>query len=185
MSRDEAKAKESLTALFAKVDSNSNGTLEYKEFQANWVARMEGCIAEAPSKWHVPAPGGEDMTLTPAERAASQAKADQTTQRLDTELAQFMAVPPTPLGDQGEMVIVGAGLVGALCAVMLAQKGFKVTMFERYGDIRQIPSLGRSINLSVTSRGLRAIRALGGSLYDEVLALTTKVYGRIIHTDGY
>ena len=88
------------------------------------------------------------------------------------------------------MIVVGAGLVGSLCAVMLAHKGYKVTMFERYGDIRQvpaqlpasaqlylwqIPSLGRSINLSVTSRGLRAIRALGGSLYDDVLALTTKV----------
>ena len=33
----------------------------------------------------------------------------------------------------------------------------KVTMYERYPDIRGIPSVGRSINLSVTSRGLRAV----------------------------
>ena len=33
MSRDEAAAKASLAALFAKVDTNSNGSLEYKELQ--------------------------------------------------------------------------------------------------------------------------------------------------------
>jgi len=229
MSRDEAAAKASLAALFAKVDTNSNGSLEYKElqcvfgdfadqflkfcdadddkaiscdewlkgiltdttdlseeeFQAQWVVRMEGCVAESKkTKWHIPAPGAEDMASTPAERAASQAKADQTAERLDADLAAYLAVTPTSIGGEKEMIVVGAGLVGSLCAVMLAHKGYKVTMFERYGDIRSIPSLGRSINLSVTSRGLRAIRALGGSLYDDVLALTTKVYGRIIHTDG-
>ena len=102
-------------------------------------------------------------------------------------------------GGPGELVVLGAGLVGSLCATLLAQKGYKcgrllpdgswlsvgrrVHLFERYGDIRSIPSLGRSINLSVTSRGLRAIREMGGTLYDDVLGLTTKVYGRIIHTE--
>ena len=80
------------------------------------------------------------------------------------------------------MIILGAGLVGSLCAVVLLQKGFKVHLFERYQDIRSIPSAGRSINLSVTSRGLRAIKALGGNLYSDIIAiLTTKVMGRIIH----
>merc|ERR550532_1851203 len=54
-------------------------------------------------------------------------------------------------------------------------------MFERYPDMRSIPSVGRSINLSVTSRGLRAIRNLGGTLYEELLGLATKIRGRIIH----
>ena len=66
---------------------------------------------------------------------------------------------------------------------MLARKGLSVTLFERYGDIRSMPSAGRSINLSVTSRGLRAIKALRGSLFDEVLSLAVPVMGRIIHTD--
>ena len=57
----------------------------------------------------------------------------------------------------------------------------KVHVYERYADIRAIPSVGRSINLSVTSRGLRAIRALGGSLAEDVLSIATKVMGRIIH----
>ena len=74
--------------------------------------------------------------------------------------------------------------MGSLCAVVLLQKGFKVHLYERYQDIRSIPSAGRSINLSVTSRGLRAIKALGGTLYDDIISnLTTKVMGRIIHTD--
>lgn len=56
-------------------------------------------------------------------------------------------------------------------------------MYERYHDIRSIPSTGRSINLSVTSRGLRAIKSLGGSFYDDILGIATEVRGRIIHTD--
>ena len=86
------------------------------------------------------------------------------------------------VGDKGHVIILGAGLVGSLCAVVLLKKGFKVHLYERYQDIRSIPSAGRSINLSVTSRGLRAIKALGGSLYDDIVEnLTTKVKGRIIH----
>lgn len=86
------------------------------------------------------------------------------------------------VGEEGHVIVLGAGLVGALCAVVLLQKGFKVHLYERYQDIRSIPSAGRSINLSVTSRGLRAIKALGGSLYDDIVEnLTTKVMGRIIH----
>lgn len=86
------------------------------------------------------------------------------------------------VGGMGHIVILGAGLVGSLCAVVLLKKGFKVHVYERYQDIRSIPSAGRSINLSVTSRGLRAIKALGGSLYNDIVSnLTTKVMGRIIH----
>eukprot|EP00932_Pfiesteria_piscicida_P012082 SRR837773.23388.p1 GENE.SRR837773.23388~~SRR837773.23388.p1 ORF type:complete len:606 (-),score=133.05 SRR837773.23388:163-1734(-) len=80
------------------------------------------------------------------------------------------------------MVVLGAGLVGSLAAAVLARKGFKVRVYERYSDIRSIPSLGKSINLSVTSRGLRAIRALGGGIYEDVLQkLCTRVSGRLIH----
>ncbi|CAE7446941.1 kmo [Symbiodinium microadriaticum] len=89
------------------------------------------------------------------------------------------------LFDKGDVVVVGAGLVGSLLAYILQKKGYRVTIFERYQDIRQIPSLGRSINLVITSRGLRAVDMIGGGLRDEVLALATTVTGRILHqTDG-
>lgn len=82
---------------------------------------------------------------------------------------------------KGDVVIVGAGLVGSLLAYLLQKKGYNVTVFERYGDIRQIPSLGRSINLVITSRGLRAVEMIGGGLKEEVLSLATAVTGRILH----
>mmetsp|Transcript_95716 Transcript_95716/g.275826 ORF Transcript_95716/g.275826 Transcript_95716/m.275826 type:complete len:703 (+) Transcript_95716:58-2166(+) len=86
------------------------------------------------------------------------------------------------IGSAKGAVVVGAGLVGSLCAVVLLRKGFAVHVFERYEDIRSIPSAGRSINLAITSRGLRAIRSLGGGVYDDIVGkLTTKIRGRIIH----
>lgn len=124
----------------------------------------------------------EDLAHTPAERAAAARKAEDRARRLEEEIAAFEEAEEGEIGTEAdEIVVIGAGLVGALCAVVLQRKGFKVTVYERYGDIREIPSLGRSINLSVTSRGLRAIRGLGGDLYERVLGLATQVTGRIIH----
>mmetsp|Transcript_21348 Transcript_21348/g.30907 ORF Transcript_21348/g.30907 Transcript_21348/m.30907 type:complete len:455 (-) Transcript_21348:652-2016(-) len=83
---------------------------------------------------------------------------------------------------KGDVVIIGAGLVGSLLAYLLQKKGFRVSVFERYQDIRQIPSLGRSINLVITKRGLRAVDCFGEEgLRDEILALAVAVTGRVIH----
>jgi kynurenine 3-monooxygenase len=87
--------------------------------------------------------------------------------------------------NRGDIVVIGAGLVGSLLAYLLQKKGFNVTVFERYQDIRQIPSLGRSINLSITKRGLRAVDLIGEGLREELLSLAVKVTGRILHqADG-
>lgn len=83
--------------------------------------------------------------------------------------------------NKGHIVILGAGLVGSLLAYILQKKGFQVSIFERYGDIRQIPSLGRSINLVITSRGLRACDMIGGGLREELLQLAVPVIGRVLH----
>lgn len=128
----------------------------------------------------------EDLANTPAERAAAAAAAAAAQAKGEAidEAALFAHAEEFDVGLGGgqHMVIVGAGLVGSLCAVVLLNKGFKVHVYERYPDIRSIPSVGRSINLSVTSRGLRAIKSLGGSLYDDILnGLATKISGRIIH----
>jgi kynurenine 3-monooxygenase len=84
-------------------------------------------------------------------------------------------------GDHGEVVIIGAGLVGSLLAYLLQKRGYSVTLYERYQDIRQIPSLGRSINLVITRRGLRAVDSIGGGLREELLSLGVRVTGRTIH----
>jgi len=147
--------------------------------------RARCCLAQATGKMAV-----DDLMLTPAERAAAEAAAKGAGASAaggssSDELEAFLAAPEVSLDAENEgqqIVVLGAGLVGSLAAVVLARKGFKVHIFERYSDIRSIPSLGKSINLSVTSRGLRAIRWLGGGIYEEILEkLATPVKGRLIH----
>ena len=83
-----------------------------------------------------------------------------------------------------DVTIIGAGLVGSLLGIILQNAGYRVTIYERFGDIRAIPSAGRSINLVATVRGLRALSVLPPALKAELLELGTKVTGRIIHLDG-
>ena len=83
----------------------------------------------------------------------------------------------------GDVVVVGGGLVGSLLSMILANRGFRVTVYERHPDIRNAsPTGGRSINLVVTSRGLLALRRAG--LEEDVLKLTVPVTGRMIHSLG-
>jgi len=122
----------------------------------------------------------EDLAHTPAERAAAAAASKKMS--FEEEARLFAEAEEISVGEgRDHMVIIGAGLVGALCASVLRRKGFKVDVFERYQDIRSIPSVGRSINLSVTSRGLRAVKGLGGSFHADLMKLATRISGRIIH----
>jgi len=56
------------------------------------------------------------------------------------------------------ILIVGAGPVGTLLAILLAQGGLKVRLIERRADPRSHGSdRGRSINLALAARGLKAL----------------------------
>jgi len=81
-------------------------------------------------------------------------------------------------------LIVGAGLVGSLLSVYLARAGFKVSVYDRNSDPRQLNmQSGRSINITLSERGLQALDAVGVS--DTVRKFCIPVYGRIIHSqDG-
>ena len=79
------------------------------------------------------------------------------------------------------IIVVGAGLVGCLFALSLQKKGFQVTLYERYKDFRSIPSLGRSINLVLTGRGLRAVAQIGKDVLDEIVSMGSPVTGRVMH----
>jgi kynurenine 3-monooxygenase len=82
-----------------------------------------------------------------------------------------------------EIVIVGGGLVGSLLAIFLARRGFRVVVHERRADLRGADGpAGRSINLVVTSRGVRALSAVG--LWERALPLSVPVIGRLIHSTG-
>jgi len=76
--------------------------------------------------------------------------------------------------------IVGAGLAGALLALLLARRGLRVTLYERRADPRQTqPERGRSINLALAARGIRALERAG--IMQQVRPLLIAMRGRMIH----
>ena len=76
--------------------------------------------------------------------------------------------------------MVGAGLVGSLLAVMLGQRGYRVTLLERRADMRDREvDGGRSINLALSSRGIHALQQAG--LMDDVESLLIPMNGRQLH----
>ncbi|NLN25568.1 MAG: FAD-dependent monooxygenase [Bacteroidetes bacterium] len=78
------------------------------------------------------------------------------------------------------ILIVGAGLCGSLLALRMAQKGFKVTVVEKRPDLRTtVLDAGRSINLALSNRGMRALKTAG--IEDEVNKLLIPMTGRMIH----
>ncbi len=83
------------------------------------------------------------------------------------------------------LTIVGAGLAGPLLATLLAQRGWRVELFERRGDPRLHGYAGgRSINLALAERGLNALRSAG--VDDDVLKQAVMMRGRMVHfADGH
>jgi kynurenine 3-monooxygenase len=76
--------------------------------------------------------------------------------------------------------IVGAGLAGSLLAILLAKRGFKVTVYERRADPRVSPvDSGRSINLALAARGIRGLTLAG--VLERVMPLTIPMRGRMVH----
>ena len=78
------------------------------------------------------------------------------------------------------ITIVGAGLVGALLATLLAQRGFSVEVFERRPDPRKYGFIGgRSINLALAERGWHGLRVAG--LQERIGAIAVMMRGRMVH----
>jgi len=87
-----------------------------------------------------------------------------------------------PFGeDIGEAItIIGAGLCGSLLALRLAQRGYKVTVYESRPDLRTTDiSAGRSINLALSDRGFKALRLAG--VEEKAREICIPMYGRLIH----
>ena len=78
------------------------------------------------------------------------------------------------------ITIVGAGLAGALLAMLLAKRGWTVDVYEKRSDPRvQGYGGGRSINLALAERGRHALRLAGGD--DDVMAQAVMMRGRMVH----
>ena len=81
-----------------------------------------------------------------------------------------------------DITIVGAGLVGSLCALYMIKRGYKVTIFERRKDLRsEIITAGKSINLALSERGWTALKKVG--VDNDVLEIAIPMYKRIMHDE--
>lgn len=81
---------------------------------------------------------------------------------------------------QQNILIIGAGLCGSLLALRLGQRGFNVNLYEMRPDLRKVEiSAGRSINLALSDRGLKAMRLAG--VEDKVKELCIPMNGRLLH----
>jgi kynurenine 3-monooxygenase len=79
-----------------------------------------------------------------------------------------------------QATIIGAGLVGSLLSLYLAQKGNKVTIYERRPDMRKASiAAGRSINLALSDRGWKALEGIG--IGDDIRKVGIPMYQRIMH----
>ena len=82
-----------------------------------------------------------------------------------------------------KILIVGGGLAGSLLSVMLGRRGYDVTVFEKRADMRkQQVDAGRSINLALAQRGIKALTA--AELMDDVAPLLIPMRGRQLHMPG-
>ena len=76
--------------------------------------------------------------------------------------------------------IVGAGLAGALLAIILSKRGFSVKLSERRPDPRVSEvEHGRSINLALAARGIRALELAG--VMERIRPLLIPMRGRMVH----
>jgi kynurenine 3-monooxygenase len=79
-----------------------------------------------------------------------------------------------------KILIIGAGLCGSLLALRMAQRGYQVQLVEKRPDLRDVTQdAGRSINLSLSDRGLKGLRLAG--VEEAALKLCIPMYGRMIH----
>jgi kynurenine 3-monooxygenase len=84
------------------------------------------------------------------------------------------------LTSSGGVNIVGAGLAGSLLAILLARRGFQVSVYERRPDPRlDVQDGGRSINLALAARGIRGLERAG--VLERVMPLAITMRGRMVH----
>lgn len=81
---------------------------------------------------------------------------------------------------RGKIAVAGAGLCGTLMAIRLAEYGYQVDLYERRPDLRKTDiSAGRSINLALSDRGLKALDMI--RLKEVVSQEIIPMHGRMIH----
>ena len=76
--------------------------------------------------------------------------------------------------------ILGAGLCGSLLSIILARRGYPVVIYETRSDPRNLSqAAGKSINLAMSSRGIKALKYAG--IFEQVEPLLMPMTGRMLH----
>ncbi len=79
-----------------------------------------------------------------------------------------------------DVLVIGAGLSGPVIALLLAQQGFCVQLFDRRSDIRTYPDpQNMSVNMTLAYRGIRALAQVG--VLPSIMAKAIPLTGRMIH----
>ena len=77
-------------------------------------------------------------------------------------------------------IIIGSGLAGPLLAIYLSQRGHTVDLYEKRADLRIANiSVGKSINLALSHRGIKALKA--ADVFDQIEPLLIPMKGRMVH----
>ncbi|KAI9222571.1 hypothetical protein BC828DRAFT_345903 [Blastocladiella britannica] len=91
--------------------------------------------------------------------------------------------PSSSSTTQKTVVVIGAGLVGALAALYFAEAGWNVRVYEMRNDLRKETfSRVRSINLALSHRGITALRGTRGVQIDKLMALAVPMHARMVHS---
>jgi kynurenine 3-monooxygenase len=82
--------------------------------------------------------------------------------------------------DKKDIAIIGAGLIGSLMSIYLARRGYRVSVYERRPDPRKLQyEAGRSINLALSNRGIKALEDVG--IMSAVRKMAIPMHGRMMH----
>ncbi len=82
--------------------------------------------------------------------------------------------------NKNRKIVIGSGLSGPLLAILLAQRGYFVDLYEKRCDIRNNSiSAGRSINLALSHRGIKALKS--AKLFDKIEPKLIPMKGRMVH----
>ena len=77
-------------------------------------------------------------------------------------------------------IIIGSGLAGPLLAIYLSQHGHTIDLYEKRSDLRiENISVGKSINLALSHRGIKALKS--ADVFDQIEPLLIPMKGRMIH----
>jgi kynurenine 3-monooxygenase len=88
------------------------------------------------------------------------------------------------LSGDSKKTIIGSGLTGPLLAIMLANRGYTVDLYEKRADLRKADiAAGRSINLALSHRGIHALKS--ANVFNEIEPHLIPMKGRMVHySDG-